>query len=91
MQALGRVGRTLIDKPASVIKKTLSNLKKIDWSRDNSILWEGRAFIGGTISKTTNCITLTTNVIKQALGIELSQEEAKVEQAFLKSRVRDDK
>jgi len=46
-------------------------------------LWEGRALIGGKVSKVTTNFILTTNVIKKALGLALDAEEEKVEKAHL--------
>jgi DNA sulfur modification protein DndB len=38
--------------------------------------------IGGKVSKASTNIVLTTNVIKQALSIPLSEEQQRVENAF---------
>lgn len=46
--------------------------------------WEGRAMIGGRVSKASQNITLTTNLIKNELGIALNPEEQRAEQAFLR-------
>jgi DNA sulfur modification protein DndB len=45
-------------------------------------VWEGRALIGGKVSKSTTNVTLTTNFIKVHLGLELAPEEQRVEDAF---------
>ena len=63
-------------------KRKLPGLRKLDWSRANGKLWEERAMIAGRVSKTDNNVTLTTNAIKRSLGLELSPEEAHIEQAF---------
>jgi DNA sulfur modification protein DndB len=84
LQALGRVGNYLMSDGSSGWKKQLSQLKSINWLRSNSKLWEGRAIIGGRVSKSANNVTLTTNVIKKQLRVPLSQEEDRIEQAFLK-------
>ncbi len=84
LQALGKVGNSLMTDGAPGWKKRLSKLKSIDWRLLNGKLWEGRTIIGGRISKSANNVTLTTNVIKKHLGIPLSQEEDRVEQAFLR-------
>jgi len=86
LQAIGLAGNSLLKKYPQGWKKCLKYLEKIDWSRNNARLWEGRALIGGKVSKATTNIVLTTNVIKQELGIELSPEEARVEAAFMKGR-----
>ena len=38
--------------------------------------------IGGKVTKGTHNVTLTTNVIKRALKLELTPEEQRVEDAF---------
>jgi DNA sulfur modification protein DndB len=84
LQSIGNVGNTLFRDGSSSWKRKLSKLKTIDWSRSNAKLWEGRAMIGGRVSKAHHNVTLTTNAIKNHLGIELSPEEQRVEDAFLR-------
>jgi len=84
LQAIGRVGNTLLQNGGSSWKRPLSKLKKIDWSRQNTRLWEGRAMSGGRVSKAGQNVTLTTNAIKKQLGLPLTPDEKRVEQAFLR-------
>lgn len=86
LQALGIAGNQLLRLPGAVWKQKLKPLGNIDWSRSNARLWEGRALIGGRVSKSSHNVTLTTNVIKQKLGIELSPEDQRIEQAFKRGR-----
>jgi DNA sulfur modification protein DndB len=79
LQAIGKAGNALLKGNPGGWKVRLKNLGAINWSRSNARLWEGRALIGGKVSKATTNIVLTTNVIKKQLGIELDPEEAKVE------------
>lgn len=81
LQALGLAGNTLLKNHPKDWKKRLESLQKIDWSRGNTKLWEGRAMIGGKISKVTTNVILTTNVIKKALSVPLDSEQMKVETA----------
>lgn len=85
MQALGIVGNALMVKK-KVEWKRLDKLKRINWSRTNSKLWEGRATIGGRVSKTNQNVTLTANIIKKHLKLPLTPEEKRSEQIFLRSR-----
>jgi DNA sulfur modification protein DndB len=82
LHALGHAGRTLIaqDPDPKGFAKRLRPLAKIDWSRSNSRLWEGRATIGGRVSKASQSLTLTTNVILNQLGLPLSAEQQRSEQ-----------
>lgn len=82
LQALARVGNALIQKYPKQWDKKLSTLKDIDWRRANSKLWEGRALLGGQVSKNYQNIILTANAIKNHLALPLSPEEQRVEDAF---------
>jgi len=81
LQALGKAGNALLKKHPRDWRKRLSAQGKIDWQRTNAQLWEGRAMIGGKVSKVTTNVILTTNVVKKALKLPLEPEEAKVEKA----------
>ena len=82
LQALGRVGNTLLRDRPKAWKPALRRLRKIDWSRGNAKLWEGRAMSGGRVSKAGQNVLLTTNVLKHTLGLPLTPEEQRVEDAF---------
>lgn len=86
LQAIGAVGNHVIRKPRSSWKKILQKLETIDWSRSNARTWEGRAMVGGTISKATNNVALTINQLKKHLNIPLGPEEQRTEEAFLKGQ-----
>lgn len=82
LQALGRVGNSLLHHQPKNWKKSLAGLAGLDWRRGNTALWEGRAMIGGRVSKAQQNVLLTTNAIKQHLGLNLSAEEARAEDAL---------
>jgi len=79
LDALGMAGRALIKANPSNWKKKLHGLRKINWSRNNTKVWEGRALVGGRLSKTQSSVVLTSNYIKLQLGIPLTPEELKME------------
>lgn len=81
LQAIGKAGNALLRGNPGGWKSRLKALSQIDWSRKNARLWEGRALIGGKVSKVTTNVILTTNVIKRQLGIELDPEEQRIENA----------
>jgi DNA sulfur modification protein DndB len=86
LQALGKAGNALLKQHPKDWRKRLSALETIDWSRSNARTWEGRALIGGKVSKVTTNVVLTTNVIKTALELPLDGEQQRVEAASLRGR-----
>jgi DNA sulfur modification protein DndB len=90
LQAMGLAGRELLNLSERAMKDRLKSLKDIDWARSNARLWEGRALIGGRVSKASHNVTLTANLIRQRLGIELGPEEKRVENAYKKGRIAGD-
>ncbi|HQZ33556.1 MAG TPA: DNA sulfur modification protein DndB [Ilumatobacteraceae bacterium] len=89
LHALGRVGNAILTTdPDTNWKDIGTRLAQIDWHKSNVALWEGRAMTGGGVSKSNNNVTLTTNALKAHLGLELSPEEQRVEDAFKRARRR---
>jgi DNA sulfur modification protein DndB len=86
IQAIGKAGNALMKAHPEKWKSKLTGLAKIDWSRGNASLWEGRALIGGKVSKVTTNVILTTNVLKKALGLKLDEAEDRTEKAFSKRK-----
>ncbi|WP_449344395.1 DNA sulfur modification protein DndB, partial [Streptomyces narbonensis] len=85
LHALGRIGNSLLRESTapSTWKKRLTPLKRVDWTRSN-IDWEGRAIVGGRVSKSHQNVTLTVNYLRNHLGLGLSPEEQRVEDAYLR-------
>jgi DNA sulfur modification protein DndB len=84
LQAIGKAGNTLLTEHPKDWRKRLPALEKIDWSRKNTKLWEGRAMNLGVVQKRNTNIILTTNAVKNALGLKLDEEESKIERAHTK-------
>jgi DNA sulfur modification protein DndB len=82
LHALGRVGNALLKTDATGWKRSLKKLNQINWARSNARMWEGRAMVGGRVCKAGHNVTLTANAIKTKLGLALSAEEQRVEDAF---------
>lgn len=79
LHALGKVGSAAIETSPNDWVKYLEGLQKIDWRRSNSSLWEGRALVGGRLSKSQQHINLTASAIKAKLGLQLTKEEIDAE------------
>jgi DNA sulfur modification protein DndB len=86
LQAIGKVGNALLKTHPDEWERRLEMLQKIDWRRENAKDWEGRAFVGGKVSKAASNVVLTGNVIKKALELPLTPSERAVEQAMKAGR-----
>jgi DNA sulfur modification protein DndB len=85
LHALGRVGNSLLRQSLlpPTWEPTLEHLSSVDWSRTNTD-WDGRALIGGRVSKGHQNLNLTVNYLRQQLKLDLSAEEQRVEDAYLR-------
>ena len=86
LQALGRAGRALHEQCPDEVPKRIQKLRKIDWSRTNLQTWEGRAMLGGSMSKSSQNVTLTSNEIKRVMGLKLTSDEQAAEDAHYAGR-----
>ncbi len=84
LHTLGIVGHSLLSTEPKRWKERLPSLEKLDWSRSNTKLWEGRAMVGGRVSKAHNNVILTAVALKKHLNLGLSPEEQRVEKHFMK-------
>ena len=82
LAALARVGNALLRNQDRNWKAALKKLGSVDWSRENSKQWEGRAMNAGRLSKRNVNVTLTGNLLKQHLGLPLTEEEQTLETDF---------
>lgn len=85
LHAIGRIGNTLLrgSEAQKVWKPKLVRLRSVDWSRTNTD-WEGRALIGGRVSKSHQNLTLTVNYLRQHMKLGLGPEERRVEDTYLR-------
>jgi DNA sulfur modification protein DndB len=89
LHALGKVGNSLLlaDLTPAAWEPTLRKLREIDWHRGNAGTWEGRAILGGKVSKSAANVLLTTAYIRTALGMPLPPEEQRADDAFNRGEV----
>jgi DNA sulfur modification protein DndB len=76
------MGAALVKQEPTEWKKKLKGLSSVDWSRRNAKLWEGRALAGGRISKATANVQLTSALLTTSLGLTLSKDEIRLEDAL---------
>lgn len=75
IQALGRLGNSMVDMPSKQVKKSLSGLQNINWRR-SAKCWRGKAVRDdGRIISNNRAAVLICAEIKNNLGIRLSEEE----------------
>jgi len=79
LHALGLVGYELIRQYPKDWKKRLTSLQKVDWSRRNAKVWEGRALVSGRVSKASTNVQLTAIHLKKRIGLALSNEDRTLE------------
>lgn len=79
LQALAYAGAELLSRRPKQWKADLRQLRKIDWSRSNTGIWEGRAMVHGRISKAATNVHLAANYVKSLLGLSLSPEDLELE------------
>ena len=79
LHAIGRAGNALFKSDQTNWQAKIKGLEKIDWSRGNRQIWEGRAMQAGRLSKANRSMILTANVIKTTLGLELKPDEQRLE------------
>lgn len=79
LAGLARLGRSLLSDYPKTWPGKLKKLRTLNWRRSNSATWEGRAMIAGRLSKSSTCVVLTGNVLKQTLGVVLSDHERNIE------------
>lgn len=84
LHALGKVGNGLLRQGLSSASwdRQLKKLQTIDWHRSNSTVWEGRATVGGKVTKGASNVLLTTAFIRTVMGLALPPDEQRAEEAF---------
>jgi DNA sulfur modification protein DndB len=87
LQAIGIAGAALVAQERGW-KGKLNALKKVDWSRSNTKLWEGRSLVGGRVSKAIVHVRLTANHLKKTLGLSLNAKDKQYEAQFRKEHKR---
>jgi DNA sulfur modification protein DndB len=86
LHALGAVGGELVAEEPDGWQERLMSLENVDWGRSNP-LWEGRAVLhNGRISKSSPSLIFTANVLRQRLGLVISDTNRAFEDGLPKER-----
>ncbi len=86
LHSLGLMGAALVKQEPNDWREKVAGLSSVDWSRTNTDLWEGRALVGGRISKANNNVLLTSSFLKTTLGLKLNKEESRLEDSLRVAR-----
>ena len=78
IHAIGLLGKDLVCESPKNWKEKLSKLREVDWRKSNPE-WNQRCMHGGKLSKATQSIQLTNNLLKQAVGLKLTPFERQLE------------
>jgi len=68
LEAIAMAGARLMAEAHGDWADRLSGLSRIDWSRSNTKLWEGRALVGGRINRSRTSVAFTADLISQVLA-----------------------
>ncbi|MFM8856292.1 MAG: DNA sulfur modification protein DndB, partial [Actinomycetota bacterium] len=87
LQSIGKIGNGLLrhSNDPKVWEKHLRRLRDIDWHRSNAAIWEGRATVGGRVSKGAANVLLTSGYIRNVMGLPLPPDEQNAEDGFNRS------
>ncbi|HAS32869.1 DNA sulfur modification protein DndB [Microbacterium sp. UBA3394] len=79
LHALGIVGNTLLtDVPEDDWAGILSRLQSIDWRRNATDTWEGKAMTGGRVAKNRANVQLTSDYIAGVLGLDQTSRTRRI-------------
>ncbi|RLG24035.1 DNA sulfur modification protein DndB [Methanosarcinales archaeon] len=79
LHALGIAGHALMKAYPNDWPQRLQRLRRINWSRSNVEVWEGRAMSGGQMSKARRNVQATAILLKKTLGLNLTAAEQQAE------------
>ena len=83
LQALGLLGGRLLTEHPENWRSKLAKIEKIDWSRRNASLWEGRVMNGARMNGQQRAVQLGANVLCLTVGIKLDERGQIVEESLV--------
>lgn len=87
IQAFGKLGAYYFDHPERNIEEDMLAIKSVNWRRGADI-WKLRVIRNnGRMINNDQAITLALNVLKNQIGVELSDDEKAVEERFISENV----
>lgn len=87
IQAFGKLGAYYFDHPERNVEEDMVAIRGLNWRR-NADIWKLRVIRNnGRMINNDQAITLALNVLKNQIGVELSDDEQAVEERFLSENV----
>lgn len=68
LEAIAVAGARMINEQPNNWRKALDALRRVDWSRSNRTLWEGRALVNGRINRSRTSVLLTAELIARSIS-----------------------
>lgn len=68
LEAIAVAGARMITQEPGHWREAIAVLRKLDWSRTNKRLWEGRALVNGRINRSRTSVLLTADLISRSIG-----------------------
>lgn len=85
IQALGRVGNYFFTNRSVEMENALKKLQNIDWKRSADLWYLRTIRADGRMIASEKAIILTSNIIKDKIGIKLDKDELEKEEKFCRS------
>jgi DNA sulfur modification protein DndB len=70
LEAIAVAGARMINERPDGWRESLGALRRVDWSRSNQALWEGRAVVNGRINRSRTSVLLTAELISRCVATE---------------------
>jgi len=71
LEAIAVAGARMINERPGGWREALAVLRRVDWSRSNAALWEGRALVNGRINRSRASVLLTAELISRSAPPEI--------------------
>ncbi|MBS0659624.1 MAG: DGQHR domain-containing protein [Verrucomicrobia bacterium] len=75
LHGLGRAGAALRAARPKAWRRSLGELKNIDWRRTNVAVWNGRVLVGGKVANTSANVLLVSAFLKSKMRLPLTVQE----------------
>lgn len=78
LEAIAVAGARMMNDGSHDWRNALRALQRVDWSRTNRRLWEGRALVNGRINRSRTSVLLTAELISRSVPHESADEALRI-------------